>query len=179
MWSLCLLVTQVAAGTSGATTGLLLLGFSAVYREGFEVDLFLQSLRLQVGSAVVFQGVLIGLAFTAVVGALTFFGHHKLPYKKMLILTGVLLGVVLVVMVGESVQEIQLAGWVSTTPVPLPIPDWFGIWFATFPNIEGLVAQATATILVIGSYVSAQYLRVWRPRRRGERAAQHPEHAPV
>ena len=170
---------QIATGASGATTGLLLLGFSAVYREGFEVDLFLQNLRLQVGATAVLQGVLIGLAFTAVVGALTFFGHQKLPYKKMLILTGVLLGVVLVVMVGESVQELQLAGWLPTTPVPLPLPGWFGIWFAMFPNVEGLVAQAGATIFVIGSYYAARYVRVWRPQRRGEVAAQRPEQAPM
>ena len=31
-----------------------------MYREGFEVVLFLQSLRLQVGAFVVLQGVLIG-----------------------------------------------------------------------------------------------------------------------
>ena len=61
------------------------------------------------------------------VGALTFFGHHKLLYKQMLVLTGVLLALVLVVMVGESVQELQLADWLSTTPVPLPIPAWCGI----------------------------------------------------
>ena len=62
----------------------------------------MQSLRLQVGSLVVLEGVAIGLVFTAVVGALTFVAHHRLPYKKMLILTGVLLGVVLIVMVGEN-----------------------------------------------------------------------------
>src|SRR5215210_5939702 len=35
---------------SGAFFGLALLGFSAIYREGFEIVLFLQSLRLEVGS---------------------------------------------------------------------------------------------------------------------------------
>src|SRR3954466_9044694 len=35
-----------------ATAGLVALGFTAVYREGFEVVLFLQSLRLTAGSAV-------------------------------------------------------------------------------------------------------------------------------
>lgn len=159
---------QVAAGTSGATTGLLLLGFSAVYREGFEIDLFLQNLRLQVGSGTVLSGVIIGLAATAVVGALTFFGQHKLPYKKMLVLTGLLLAMVLIVMVGESVQELQLAGWLSTTAVPLPIPGWMGIWFALFPNVEGIVAQIVAGIAVFGSYIAARYLRVWAPQRRSQ-----------
>lgn len=144
-------------------TGLLLLGFSAMYREGFEVVLFLQSLRLRSGSGVVLEGVLIGLFFTAIIGALTFALHHKLPYKKMLILTGVLLAGVLVVMVGESVQEMQLAGWIGLTPIALRLPEWWGTWFAIFPNVQGLAAQALAALVVFGSYFSAQYLRVWRP----------------
>ncbi len=165
------LQSQALTNASQVTTGLLLLGFSATYREGFEVDLFLQSLRLRVGTQAVLEGVLIGLAFTVLVGMITFLTHHKLPYKKMLVLTGVLLGMVLVVMVGESVQELQQAGWLTTTPVAVPLPDWFGMWFATFPNLEGLVAQAGAAVLVIGSYVAAQYVRVWRPRQRGGAAA--------
>jgi len=159
--------------------GLGLLGFTAIYREGFEIVLFLQTLRLQAGSAIVLQGVALGLAFTAVVGALTFVAHHRLPYKRMLVLTGVLIGFVLVVMVGESAQEVQQAGWLSTTPVGLPIPDWMGVWFATFPNVEGLAAQALAAAVVIGSYMVAEDLRVRRPRRRGETPAHRPELHPV
>ena len=40
----------------------------------------------------------------------------------MLVVTGVLLGVVLVVMVGESVQELQLAGWLPTTTIAGRVP---------------------------------------------------------
>lgn len=146
--------------------GLALLGFSAVYREGFEIVLFLQNLRLNAGSEVVLKGVAIGLAFTAVVGVLTFMAHHRLPHKKMLVVTGVMLAGVLVVMVGESVQEMQQAHWLATTPVDLAIPAWMGMWFAVFPTVESLVAQALAALLVAGSYVVSRYLKVWRPQRR-------------
>ncbi len=159
--------------------GLALLGFSAMYREGFEVVLFLQSMRLRAGSGVVLQGVSIGLAFTAVVGVLTFVAHRHLPYKKMLIATGAMLAGVLIVMVGESAQEMQLAGWISSTPVGLPIPGWMGLWFAVFPTLESLGAQVLAGLLVFGSYFSAEYLKVRRPRQRGELPAQRPESAPV
>ncbi|MCL6527716.1 MAG: FTR1 family protein [Thermaceae bacterium] len=139
--------------------GLALLGFTAVYREGFEIVLFLQSLRLRMGSGVVLEGVLIGLALTAMAAVITFLSHHKLPYKKMLILTGVMLGGVLLVMVGESVQECQQAGWLATTPLPLGLPAWLGTWFAVFPNLQGLLAQALAGALVIGSYFAAGRLQ--------------------
>ena len=159
--------------------GLALLGFTAMYREGFEVVLFLQSLRLRSGTGVVLEGVSIGLLFTAIVGVLTFVMHRHLPYKKMLILTGILLAGVLVVMVGESVQEMQLAGWLSTTPVPLPIPAWMGIWFAIFPNVESLVAQALAGVLVVGSYFVAEYVRMKRPLREGHATRVAAESTPV
>jgi high-affinity iron transporter len=146
--------------------GLVALGVTSVYREGFEVVLFLQNLRLSYGAATVLEGAAIGLALTLLVGALTFLAHRKLHYKKMLVLTGVMLGVVLIVMVGESVQEMQLAGWLPTTAVPLAIPGWVGLWFAVFPTVEGLVAQVLAAALVLGSYFGAEYLRVKRPQRR-------------
>ncbi|HVX39460.1 MAG TPA: FTR1 family protein [Gemmatimonadaceae bacterium] len=139
--------------------GLALLGFTSVYREGFEVVLFLQSYRLSLGPAAVAQGVALGLAFTAAVGVLTFMGNRRLPYKKMLIITGVVLGAVLLVMVGEQAQEMQLAGWLPTTNLPLlarAIPAWAGLWFAVFPTVQTLASQAIAAVLVIGSYVVAR-----------------------
>ena len=121
----------------------------------------------------------IGLALTLAVGALTFIAHHKLHYKRMLIVTGILLGVVLIVMVGESIQEMQLAGWLPTTAVPLAIPGWVGLWFAVFPTAEGLAAQVLAAALVVGSYYGAEYVRVRRPRARGKAIAQRPEAPPL
>lgn len=172
------LMANAAAEQARTNWGLMALGFSAVYREGFEIVLFLQNLRLQAGSATVLQGVAIGLAFTAVVGVLTFIAHHHLPYKKMLIATGIMLAGVLVVMVGESVQEMQQAHWIATSPVHLAVPDWMGLWFAVFPNIESLAAQVCAGVFVIGSYFAAQYLKVWRPQKMGETPARRPEAAP-
>jgi len=151
-------------GRRATMLGLVALGITSVYREGFEIVLFLQNLRLGYGSGVVLEGAGIGLALTLVVGGLTFLAHRKLHYKRMLVLTGVMLGVVLIVMVGESIQEMQLAGWLPTTTVPLAIPGWVGLWLAVFPTVEGLVAQVLAAALVLGSYFGAEYVRVRRPR---------------
>ncbi len=141
--------------------GFILLGFTSLYREGFEVVLFLQSYNLRLGGGVVLKGALLGLTLTAFVAALTFALQQRLPYRKMLITTGVLLGVVLLVMVGEQAQEMQLAHWISTTPVSWledVIPGWMGMWFALFPTLETLIAQALAALLVIGSYFAASML---------------------
>lgn len=139
--------------------GLALLGFSSVYREGFEIVLFLQSYRLRLGPAPVRYGVAVGVGLTLIVGALTFIAHRRLPYRRMLVVTGVMLGLVMLVMVGEQAQEMQLANWLPTTPISSlahVIPDWMGLWFAVFPTAETLLAQALAAVVVIGSYYLAR-----------------------
>ena len=159
--------------------GMLLLGFTSVYRECFEIVIFLQNLRQLYGASVVLEGVVIGLLFTGAAGVLTFALHQRLPYRRLLIITGVMLLFVLLVSVGEEVNEMQLAGWIGTTPVAgLNIPGWMGTWFSLFPNWETFAGQFIALALVIGSYVGAQYLRVWRPRRRGQQTAQLARTAP-
>lgn len=139
--------------------GMGLLGFTSFYREGVEVVLFLQNYRLKLGGGPVFYGVLLGVLFSGIVAILTFQAHRKLPYRRMLVLTGVLLGVVLLVMVGEQAQEMQLAHWLPTTVIPglaNRIPAWMGLWFSVFPTVETFAAQAVAATAVIGSYALAR-----------------------
>jgi len=139
--------------------GLVLLGFASLYREGFEVVLFLQTYFLQMGGKIVLAGAMLGLFFTGIVAVLTFVAHRRLPYRKMLVLTGVMLGVVLLVMVGEQAFEMQQAGWIGTTQIGWladKIPAWAGVWFSIFPTVQTLVAQAIAAILVVGSYFAAR-----------------------
>lgn len=139
--------------------GLALLGFSSFYREGFEVVLFLQSYRLRLGNDLVMAGTSIGLLLSAMVAVLTFVAHRRLPYRKMLVLTGIMLGGVLFVMVGEQVQEMQLAHWVPTTeikPLADAMPSWLGTWFSVYPTVETIAGQILAAGLVIGSYFGAR-----------------------
>ena len=156
-------------GMSGAaaTLGLVALGFTSVYREGFEVVLFLQNLQLKAGTATVLEGVAIGLLGTAAVGLVTFWLHHRLPYKRMLVLTGVLVGTVLVVMIGGTALSFQQLGWLPTHPTPFTVPEWMGSWFEMYSTWETLAAQLLAAIFVVGSYYLAQYVKVTRPRRQG------------
>ena len=122
--------------------------------------LFLQSYHLRLGGGVVLKGALLGIVLTGMVAVLTFFLQQRLPYRKMLIATGILLGVVLLVMVGEQAQEMQLAHWIPTTEISSLknfMPPWMGLWFAVFPTVETLVAQFIAAALVIGSYFAAKH----------------------
>jgi high-affinity iron transporter len=157
----------VTAGglVSAQVIGFVLLGFSTVYREGFETVLFLQALELNSGLAVVLEGVALGLVLVGAVAVATFVLERKLPYKKMLIVTGVLLTVVLMIMMGKTVRTMQGVGWVPITPIDVEIPYWAGIWLGIFPTVETMVAQAAGGAFVIGSYLVAERLK-HRGRRR-------------
>ncbi|MFN8529704.1 MAG: FTR1 family protein [Anaerolineae bacterium] len=152
------LIGGIAAVSIGQTVGLILLGFTSIYREGFETVLFLQSLVLEAGTSVVIQGVLLGLVGTALVGVVTFALQVRLPYKKMLIVTGVFIGVVLLTMVGNTVHVMQSVGWLPITPVQgLYLPFWMGQWFGVFATWQGLILQVVAGGFVIGSYFLAEH----------------------
>ena len=76
-----------------------------------------------------------GSLCTAATGVLTFALHQRLPYKKLLIITGVMLLFVLLVCVGEEVNEMQLAGWIGDGPISwMHLPGWIGTWFSVFPD---------------------------------------------
>ena len=150
-----------AAGVTSATVvaGLYLLGFSSVFREGFETVLFLQALQLSSGTGIVLAGVTLGLLATAAVGAMTFALERRLPYKRMLIVTGVLISLVLVVLVGNTMRGLQGVGWLPITPLDLELPLWTGTWLGVFPTVETLCAQGGALAFVLGSYFAAERLR--------------------
>jgi high-affinity iron transporter len=147
--------------------GLAVLGFSSVYREGFETVLFLQAMTLEAGPVTVLQGVALGLAGVVAVFVAVVRLERKLPHKKMLVATGVLITWVLVVMVGTTIQTMQKVGWVAVTPVQgLELPYWAGLWLGLYPTWQGIMAQAAAAILVVGSYFAAEALRKRRRERR-------------
>jgi high-affinity iron transporter len=169
----------LARSGAAATLGLVALGFTSVYREGFEVVLFLQNLELQNGTGTVLEGVALGLTGTAIVGVLTFWLHQKLPYKKMLVLTGVLVGVVLVVMIGGTALSFQDLGWLPRHETPFTLPEWMGSWFEMYSTWETLGVQLLAGAFVIGSYWLAKELKVNRPQRRGAQPAVRPDAPPA
>jgi high-affinity iron transporter len=169
----------LASSGIGATFGLVALGFTSVYREGFEVVLFLQALKVKSGSATVLEGVGLGLLATAIVGVITFRLHHRLPYRRMLVLTGVLIGLVLVVMTGGTALAFQDLGWIPRDATPFNVPGWLGSWFEIYGSWETLGAQLLAATFVIGSYVLAQHVKVRRPQRRGEQPAVRPDAPPA
>ena len=92
--------------------------------------------------------------------------ERKLPHKKMLIATGLMITWVLIVLVGQTVQVMEKVGWLPVTPIEgLHLPYWSGVWFGLYPTWEGILAQTAAATFVIGSYLAAEHLRRRKRRR--------------
>jgi high-affinity iron transporter len=159
---------RVLAGTAVAQlAGLVALGFTSVYREGFETVLFLQALTLEAGALTVLQGVALGFAGAVAVFFVVVGLQRKLPHKKMLAATGLLITWVLIVMLGTTVQTLQKVGWLAVSPIQgLELPYWAGLWLGLYPTWEGLCAQAAGVIVVLGSYGAAEQIRARRRRAR-------------
>jgi high-affinity iron transporter len=154
---------------SGQALGLGVLGLTSVYREGFETVLFLQNLQASAGTQACLLGSGIGLAATLAVGCVTFVAQRKLPYKKMLIATGVLIAVVLAVMTGTTVHVLQGLGWMPVSPTRFTVPIWANSWLGMYATWETLAAQVLALVVVLGSYFVAREIQVRGPQRRAGR----------
>ncbi len=150
---------------SGQTAGFLLLGLTSVYREGFETVLFLQNLQVSAGTGATILGVAIGLGATLAVGTVTFALERKLHYRRMLIVTGVLIGVVLAIMTGTTIHTLQGLGWAPATPTSFDIGLAWSRWLGLYPTWEGITGQLAAIVVVYGSYAAARGLQRRRRKR--------------
>ncbi len=133
---------------------LLGVGFLTVYREGFETALFLQSLLMDGNPAAAGVGIAAGALFIVAIGALTFRFGVKLPYRKLLVVTGVLVVSIMVSFLGSTVRLFQTVSWLPVHPVPgLHLPNWTGLWLGLYPSWEGLLIPPLALVYVGGAWL--------------------------
>ena len=95
------------------------------------------------------------------IGLLVFVVQAKLPHKKMLIFTGILIGAVLLQMVGNTAHVLQVVGWLPIHPIgwlARALPYWAGLWFGVYATWEGVLLQLAAGAFTIGSYFLAERL---------------------
>lgn len=155
-----------AEESRGEWVSLVAVGFLTIYREGFETTLFLQSLILEAGMKWVLIGIACGAVMVGTAGMIIFVIGARLPYRKLLVFTGVLVVTILVTFLGSTVRLFQTVGWLSIHPIPsLHVPPWAGFWLGFYPSVEGVV------IPLLGfAYVGVAWLIVkWQSIRRGAR----------
>jgi high-affinity iron transporter len=157
--------SAIAAGSSLAFAGL---GFTAVYREGFETVLFYQALAIfaeGLGLWVVLGAATAAVALGIVAYAVIVLGK-KLPCKQLLVVGASMLLLLSVAFAGNAVRSLQEAAWISVTPIddgwarlPIFLAELTGI----HPTREGILVQA----VLLSIYVAgAAYVFGWKRLRR-------------
>src|SRR3954468_6477360 len=156
----------LAAGTSIAFVGL---GFTAVYREGFETVLFYQALALfaeGLGGWVIAGAVTAAVALGGVAYAILKLGK-QLPLKPMLITGASILLLLSVAFAGNAVRSLQSADLLQATPVDWPrLPVFLAELTGLHPTQEGIIVQIVMLLVFV---VGAAYVFAWQPARRRRR----------
>ncbi len=152
---------------------LVMVGFLIGYREGFEVVLFLQSLILDAGGQSVGIGVAIGTVSLIILGFAALKLGLKLPYFKILLITALLIGLVLVTFVGGTVRAMQTVGWLPVHRLTSGSwPAWMGNWLGLYNTVESIAGQFVTIAVVLGTWRVAR----WQAKRKGAaRRAAHCE----
>jgi high-affinity iron transporter len=161
--------SAMAAGTTAAFAGL---GFTAVFREGFETVLFYQALALFAEGLilwVVLGAVAAAVALAGVAYAILKLGK-QLPLRPMLIAGASVLLLLSVAFVGNAVLSLQEADYLAATPVAHPrLPVFLAELTGIHPTKQGLLIQG----VMLGIYVlGAIYVFAWQPARRRRRVAE-------
>ena len=138
--------------------GLFVLGLSSIFREGFEIALFLQVLLLDAPVSVVLQGIGLGLIFLTIIGIMLFALQKMLPFMKMLMVSLVLIWFVLITMIGQTIHTMQIVQWVPITSTPFDIPYFLGSWFGVYPTWQGVWAQGLALVIILGSFIGSEVI---------------------
>jgi high-affinity iron transporter len=158
--------SAMAAGTTAAFVGL---GFTAVYREGFETVLFYQALSLFAEGLdlwVVLGAVTAAIALGAAGYAILKAGK-QLPLKPMLITGASILLLLSVAFAGNAVRSLQSADIVQATPVSSPrLPVFLAELTGIHPTREGIALQVVMLLVFV---LGAAYVFAWQPARRKRR----------
>ncbi|HYH28510.1 MAG TPA: FTR1 family protein [Actinomycetota bacterium] len=155
-----------SAASTGSMFALGAVGFTAVYREGFETVLFYQALlsfaqELEVWVAL---GALAGAVALAVVGFAIFRAGKRIPIKAFLTTAVVLVMALSVALIGNAVRAMQEATLVPVTflegvpRLPIFLADLAG-WH---PTLQTILAQAILALIYIAGAI---WTFVIRPRR--------------
>jgi high-affinity iron transporter len=155
--------SAMAAGTTVAFAGL---GFTAVFREGFETVLFYQALVLFAEGLilwVVLGAIAAAIALGAVAFAILKLGK-QLPLRPMLAGGAGVLLLLSVAFVGNAVRSLQEADYIAATPVSWPrLPVFPAELTGIHPTTQGLVIQAALLAVYI---LGALWIFALQPSRR-------------
>jgi len=108
-----------AALTRGARTGLALLAFQAVGREGLETVVFTLAIVFSTSTSGALLGAAIGLAISLVIAFFIYRLGHKLNLGRFFAIIGALLMIFAAGLLVDAVENLQELGWLPFLNTPL------------------------------------------------------------
>lgn len=133
--------------SKGSFLGLAVVSFLAVFREAFEVVLFLRAIWIDLDSSGQSSAGLGVLTSVTLLGVLSYFsvkGSHKLPLSKLFQVCSWTMMVLAVVLTGKGLHSLQEAGIVNVSTLPFPLRiDLLGI----YPSYQTAIAQLALVIV--------------------------------
>ena len=166
-----------SAVSLGSTFSLIMVGFTAVYREGFETALFYQALwSFGAGLGVwVLAGLVCGLAALTVVAFVMFRLGRRVPVKRFMNIAVTFVMITSITFLGNAVHALQAGDLIayhrldSWPHLPIFLSQVTGYW----NTAQSIVAQIVLSLIYI---LGAVYAFVIKPRR--QRAKTPPMQTP-
>lgn len=134
--------------TTGSFVGLALVSFLAVFREAFEVVLFLRAIWIDLdssGQTVASMGVFSSAALLVLLSYFAVKESKNLPIARLFRICSWTMMILAVVLSGKGAHSLQEAGFIDVTSVPIPVRmDLLGI----YPSYQTLFAQLVIVALL-------------------------------
>ena len=148
---------------TGSALALAGLGFTVVFREGFETVLFYQALAFDAPASSILLGFVIGAVVIFAVAYAILKLSKRLPLKPFFTVTGLLLMMLAFNLTGAGVRGLQEAGLVAAhlltwIPENLILMELFGV----YPTLETTLAQILFLLLLIATFSYS----LWRKKKK-------------
>lgn len=132
----------------GSVTGLAMLSFLAVFREGAETAVFYLGMASSITLEDLLLGLGLGVALLVVAAILMLFVGMKLPLRPFFQVAGLLVYYLGFKFLGTGIHALQVADMLPTSPIPalppLPVIGFYPTWETTLPQLALLAAALGA-----------------------------------
>lgn len=134
---------------TGNWIGLFVFSFVVVFREAFEVVLFLSSLKLnnpEVASSAINWALLTSVVFVAIFTFVFLKYTKKLPIGKFFEFASYMVSILAIILAGKGIMAFQEAGYIPITPIDIiPRIDLLGI----YPNLQSISTQLIVLAIIV------------------------------
>lgn len=133
--------------------GLAAFSFMVVFREAFEVILFLQAINLgskPENKSAIGLGVLAAIGCIALMVFLYLKYSKRIPVRQLFQYSSWIIILLAIILMGKGFHSLQESGWISVTGFTwLFRIDWLGI----YPTLETILSQITLVIVIFITYL--------------------------